>query len=126
MGFFKDASESLFKYSEKLVNKTEEYAKIAKLSMDIKRFESSIEKIYMEIGEFVKKKIDQGESTINVNDKFLSEKSASIEEIKKNIDAKREEIAAIRKAQPSSNVQTESKTDTKTDTKTDSETDTKS
>jgi hypothetical protein len=119
MGFFKDASESLFKYSEKLVNKTEEYAKIAKLSMDIKRFESSIEKIYMEIGEYVKKKIDQGESTLNTSDQFLSEKSASIEEIKKNIDEKRKEIAAIRKAQPSSNVQTESKTDTKTDSETD-------
>jgi hypothetical protein len=112
MGFFKDAGESLFKYSEKLVNKTEEYAKIAKLTMDIKRYENNIEKIHAEIGAYIKKLIGQGETTINLEEQYIKEKSESIDEINKNIENKRREITEIKKEKSSGNqVQTESRTD---------------
>ena len=112
MGFFKDAGESLFKYSEKLVNKTEEYAKIAKLSMDIKRYESTIEKIHAEIGEHIKKLIDQGKTTVSFSEQYIKDKSGSIDEINKNIEAKKTEIAEIRKEKATSNqVKTESGTE---------------
>lgn len=112
MGFFKDAGESLFKYSEKLVSKTEEYAKIAKLSMDIKRYESTIEKIHAEVGEYIKKLIDQGKNTVSFSEQYIKEKSESIDEINKNIEAKKKEIAEIKKENATGNqVKTESGTE---------------
>ncbi len=112
MGFFKDAGESLFKYSEKLVNKTEEYAKIAKLTMDIKRFENNIEKIHAEIGAYIKKLVDQGETTVKLDEEYIKEKSESIEEINNSIEDKKREITEIKKEKsPGNQVKTGSSAD---------------
>jgi hypothetical protein len=96
MGIFKEASESLFKYSEKLINKTEEYARIAKLNMDIKRLESNIDKVCNEIGDYVLKKIDAGEKSLSLDDEFLAEKTRTISVIRHDIEAKRHEITGIK------------------------------
>ena len=100
MGFFKDASESLFKYSEKLITKTEEYARIAKLTMDIKRLEMSIDRICAEVGDFVIKRVDAGEANLNLADEFIVEKARRIASIRNDIEGKRSEITAIKAARP--------------------------
>ncbi|HNR87124.1 MAG TPA: hypothetical protein PKM65_02150 [Spirochaetota bacterium] len=100
MGFFKDASESLFTYSEKLITKTEEYARIAKLTMDIKRLEMSIGRINAEVGEYVVKRADAGDASIALSDEFIVEKTRAIAGVREEIEAKRQEIAAIKSARP--------------------------
>lgn len=96
MGILKDAGEKIFHYSEKLVTKTEEYSKIAKLNMDIKRFESSMGKIYNEIGEYTMKQIEQGKDSMALSDSFLNEKSERIKDVKGNIEEKRKDITEIK------------------------------
>jgi regulator of replication initiation timing len=51
MGFFKDAGDSLSRYSEIIVNRTEEYTKIAKLTLDIRRINSDIQKLKIHLAE---------------------------------------------------------------------------
>lgn len=97
MGLLKEAGEKIFHYSEKLVSKTEEYSKIAKLNMDIKRFENTMGKIYNEIGEYAIKQIEQGKESMTLSDSFLKDKSERIKEIKENIEDKRKEIAEIKR-----------------------------
>jgi hypothetical protein len=97
MGFLNDARDYLIKYSEKLVNKTEEYSKIAKLNVDIKRFEGANGKINAEIGDYVIKAIEQGKTDLSFSDQFIAEKSERVKDIKKSIEARRAEIAEIKR-----------------------------
>ena len=98
MGFLKDAGETLLKYSEKVVNKTEEYAKIAKLTMDIKKMENGIEKAHTEIGDFVMKLVEKGEASLSLHDTFLTDRTRTIKEYKEIIEAKRKEIEEVKKS----------------------------
>jgi len=98
MNLFKDAGKSIYKYGEKIVNKTEGYAKIAKLTMDINKIEDSIKKLQTEIGEYVITQKEKGESSIKLHSKFLEETTQKIQEFKNSIDAIRNEIITTRKA----------------------------
>jgi len=40
MGFFKDAGDSIAKYSNIFISKTEEYSRVAKITIEIKKLES--------------------------------------------------------------------------------------
>jgi hypothetical protein len=72
MGIFKDAGESLLKYGEIIVNKTEEYTKIAKHTFDIKKLEGDEEKIKIKIGDLVIDKLDKGEKGVDLKEKEIS------------------------------------------------------
>ena len=97
MSFFNEARDSIMKYSEKFVNKTEEYAKIGKLTMDIKKMENSIEKAYTELGKTVFEKISIGESEIKADEESINRHVNDVHAYNKTIDDKRKEIEEIKK-----------------------------
>ncbi|MCX7679128.1 MAG: hypothetical protein N2316_07895 [Spirochaetes bacterium] len=97
MSFFKDASEAFLRYTEKIVNKTELYAKIGRLIVDIKRMENDIQKIHREIGEYIYTKFSNGAFPIQSDDTTLNTKCEKIQELLDLIAKKREEIAELRR-----------------------------
>ncbi|HQO03928.1 MAG TPA: hypothetical protein PLI62_16850 [Spirochaetota bacterium] len=100
MSFFKEAGDSLIKYTEKLVNKTEEYAKIGKLTLDIKKLESGIDKIHKEIGEYLMTKLHEGADSLSFSDQIIQERSQSISDNLAMIKSKRAEIEELKKVKP--------------------------
>jgi len=97
MGFLKDASESIIKYSGILVNKTEEYTKIAKLNLEIKKLESDIDKIQEEIGRLVENKANGGAETVDLKDTAISRHLESIKELRSTIGGKKNQIDDLKK-----------------------------
>ncbi|MFW5770073.1 MAG: hypothetical protein ACOCX9_01430 [Spirochaetota bacterium] len=97
MSFFNEARDSIMKYSEKFVNKTEEYAKIGKITMDIKKMENSIEKAYTELGKIVFEKISHGASEIKADEDSINQQVKDVQSYNKTIDEKRKEIEDIKK-----------------------------
>jgi len=100
MSFFKDAGQSFLKYSEKLVEKTEIYTKIAKLTLEIKKLESTIDRTYTEIGKYVVEKIDSGINSVTLEDDFVGNSTRKIRECRELIETKRNEIAEIKNPPP--------------------------
>lgn len=103
MSFFRDAGDSLIKYSEIIVNKTEEYTKIAKLTLDIKKLESDIEKIQSELGRFVIVSFESGQKSVDMSDPHIADFLNKIKENIAGIESKREEINLIRQSGRSEN-----------------------
>lgn len=101
MGFLKDARRSFLKYSEMLVDKTEEYTRLAKLSLEIKRLEYTIEKNHIEIGEYVSSKIEEGARELNLEDETISTRHHNISASRETIAARRKEIEEIKQARSS-------------------------
>jgi hypothetical protein len=98
MSFWRDAGRTIAKYSEKIVEKTEEYTKIAKLLLDIKKIEDVIEKLHFEIGEYVITKSDEGAKELSLNDEFIINHTKKIHEQKELIVAKKKEMEEVKKA----------------------------
>jgi tRNA uridine 5-carbamoylmethylation protein Kti12 len=96
MGIFKEAGETIVKYGELLISKTERLSKIAKLKIDIKRIELDIGIAEKETGRFVIEKIEKGETSIDLNEPKLRELKDKIDDFKKQIRAKRDEIEKIK------------------------------
>jgi hypothetical protein len=103
MSFLRDAGDSLVKYSEIIVNKTEEYTKIAKLMLDIKKLESDIEKNQSKLGKFVIVCLENGQSNLDLADLHVVDFFHKIKDDKVTIDAKREEINIIKQSGRSEN-----------------------
>jgi len=98
MSFWKDAGKSVIKYSEIVVQKTEEYTRIAKLILDIKKLENNIETRYCETGEYVMKKVDEGLDQVSLNDDLIRSRTEIIRDSRLSIESKRKEIADIKAA----------------------------
>jgi len=98
MSFFKEAGDSLLRYTEKIVNKTEIYAKIGKITLDIKRTETQIQKAQREMGEYVYTKFKDGAPSLGSDDEFIASKCGFINDQFDLIARKRREIDEIRKA----------------------------
>lgn len=97
MSFLKEAGDSLLRYTEKIVNKTEVYAKIGKLALEIKKIETDIYKTHKELGEYTYNKFNEGTQSIEAIDPIVTAKCNSIRQYHDAIARKREEIAEIRR-----------------------------
>ncbi len=98
MGFLKDAHRSFLKYSEMLIDKTEEYTRLAKLNLEIKRLEYMIEKNHIEIGEYVSGKIAEGAAELRLDDETIRTRHQNIMSHRETIAARRREIEEIKRA----------------------------
>ncbi|HNU91449.1 MAG TPA: hypothetical protein PKO25_06220 [Spirochaetota bacterium] len=98
MGFFKNAHKSFIKYGEMLVDKTEEYTRLAKLSLEIKRLEYTIEKNHTEIGEYVSGRIEEGAREISLEDEAVQARYRNIVDCRDTIASRRKEIEEIKQA----------------------------
>jgi|FrelakmetLWP11LW_1041352.scaffolds.fasta_scaffold284097_1 uncharacterized protein Yka (UPF0111/DUF47 family) len=95
MGVLKEVGDSLLKYGEIIVNKTEEYSKILKLKLDIKKIEGEIERIERKTGQHV---IDNANNNnpIDINDPLIQEQLKRFREAKETIEQKTNEIEIIK------------------------------
>ncbi len=98
MGIFKDAGESLLKYGEIIVNKTEEYTKIAKHTFDIKKLEGDEEKIKVQIGKIIIEKLEKGEIKADLKEKEISRLYDEIIIIREKIKSIKAEIEKQKKS----------------------------
>jgi len=96
MGLLKDAGDSIIKYSEIIVNKTEEYTKIAKLTLDIKGLESDIKTVERDLGNCIIKKMEQGEFDAYKDDEILIKFIDKFKSINNTIESKKNEINQIK------------------------------
>ena len=96
MGFLKDASESILKYSGILVNKTEEYTKIAKLNLEIKKLEGDIDKLQAEIGRVIEEMANSGAASADLNEKRIARHLESIKELRSTIGGKKKTIDELK------------------------------
>ncbi len=103
MSFLKEAGDSLIKYSEIIVNKTEEYTKIAKLLLDIKKHESDIEKNQSELGKYIIIALENGQKNLDLADPHVADFFKRIKENRVGIETKREEINTIKQSGRSEN-----------------------
>jgi len=70
MGYFNELSKYLVKYGEIAITKTEVLAQMAKLKIEIKKRDMEIEKVKIEIGEYVVEQFDKQEQISNDVIKF--------------------------------------------------------
>jgi hypothetical protein len=98
MKILKDAGETIVKYGEIIVNKTEELAKIAKLNLDIKRLTIDQGIAEKELGRHVISKIDGGSASIDSSDQKVKEIHDRVVGFKKCIEEKKVEIEKTRTA----------------------------
>src|SRR5271169_2086334 len=95
MGILREAGESIMKYGEILIAKTEELARIAKLNIDIKRLQLDIGIAEKELGRFVLKKIQSGAANIDLNESEVKKLDERVNALNAQIQAKRDEIDKI-------------------------------
>ncbi len=96
MGILKETGETIVKYGEIIVNKTEELAKIAKLNLDIKRMKIDLGIVEKELGRHVIGRIDEGASTIDCSDAQVKEFHEKVVELKKKIEEKKADIEKVK------------------------------
>jgi phage shock protein A len=96
MGILKEAGDSIMKYGEMLFHKTEELARIAKLNIDIKRFQLDIGIAEKDLGRFVLKKIQDGATSVGLSEAEVTKIKDKVDSLKAQIQAKRDEIGHIK------------------------------
>ncbi len=96
MGIIKDTGDTLAKYGEIIVNKTEELAKIAKLNLDIKRIGIDQGIAEKELGRHVISQIDGGATSVSTSDQKVKELRDRVAGYKKSIEEKKLEIEKIK------------------------------
>jgi len=95
MGLLKDAGESFLNFSERFLDKTEQLAQIAKLTMEIKKLEHSTKEVYLNIGKYVYDAVSSGK-TISESDDDITGAIASINEYLTKIQEKQNEIQKVK------------------------------
>lgn len=96
MGILKDTGDTIVKYGEIIVNKTEELAKIAKLNLDIKRLKIDQGIAEKELGRHVIARIDEGAPTIDCADAKVKEMHEKVVSLKKKIEEKKSDIEKVK------------------------------
>jgi hypothetical protein len=96
MGILKDAGDTIVKYGEIIVNKTEELAKIAKLNLDIKRIQIDQGIAEKELGKYVIASIEGGASSIDAADPKVRELMDRVSTFKNKSQEKKTEIDRIK------------------------------
>ena len=97
MSFLKSAGDSIIKYGEIIINKTEDYARIAKLKIDIKYIEDEIEKCYKNAGKIVISEYDNSADSFSVDVNSIKSIAESINKYKTQIEEKRHDISELKK-----------------------------
>lgn len=102
MSFIKQTGESIMKYGEIIVNKTEGYTRIAKLKLDIKRLEGNIEKCHIKAGVLTTEEYKNGTTSLDLTKSEMKEIVEEIERHTNEINAKKQEIEEIKSKMDSS------------------------
>jgi hypothetical protein len=97
MGLLKDAGDTFIKFGSLLVNKTEDYTRIARLNIEITRLRGDIEKVKAEIGGHVIELKSAKKSRLDLNSDLIESCVKKINTMEKQIGKKKDEIEEIKK-----------------------------
>jgi len=101
MGILKDAGDTFIKFGSMLVNKTEDYTRIARLNIEITRLKGDIEKNKADIGAHVLEMKRAKKSRLDLNGDLIESCAKKIAELESQIEKKRSEIEDIKKKEKS-------------------------
>ncbi len=96
MGLLNEAGSAFLKFSERVVERTEDYTKIARLFLEIRRLEDESSGIEREIGRTALSKKEGGATSMDLADGAFTVQADRIMDIKAKIARKREEIDSLR------------------------------
>ncbi len=97
MSIMKDIGNVFLKYSEQVINKTDNLTQMAKINIDIKKSLSEIEDAKTRIGNYISKQHESGTETVILNDKNISADLKLINELKSRIDEWKKTLEEIKK-----------------------------
>ena len=93
MSLIKDFSTEMFKYSKKVVNKTDILAQLAKLNIDVEKKKREITKTKTQIGDYIVEQHDKNEQP---NEDILQSKIEKISEIRSEMDQIKNKIESLK------------------------------
>lgn len=99
MSLINDLKRSFLNASKVIVDKTGDYSRMARLSLENKKFEGDIEKKHTEAGKYVFECIQKGDSTIDLKEKRLTDDLEKIKELEEKIKTNKDEIEKLKKSQ---------------------------
>lgn len=96
MSIFREAGDSLARISGIVIAKTEEFTRIAQLTIEQKRLESALASLERATGRFILAAIENDGGMPDSSDPSMTRFMEQYREIKTALDAKKEEITAVR------------------------------
>ncbi len=97
MSTFKSAGSSILRYGGILLNKTECYAKITKLKIEIKKIENDIDKSYIRAGRLTTDEFHKGVNSFDMTRSEIRDIVATIDKYNETIEQKKKEIEELKK-----------------------------
>ncbi len=97
MSFMKDIKSTFLKYSEKIVNKTDNLTQIAKLNIEIKKSLTAIEDAKTRIGDSVLKKHESDADSIQFKDNEIAGDLEKIDNLKIRINELKISLEEVKK-----------------------------
>ena len=97
MSFMKDIKRSFLKYSEKVVNKTDNLTQIAKLNIEIKKAMAAIDDRKTKIGDAVLKKHESNADSIMFKDSEIAGDLEEIDNLKIKINQLKTSLEEVKK-----------------------------
>jgi len=104
MSLMKDIGRSFLKYSEKVVNKTDNLTQIAKLNIEIKKSLTAIEDAKTRIGDSVLKKYESDADSIQFKESEIAGDLEKIDNLKIRINELKISLAEVKKKKEPSEV----------------------
>jgi len=99
MSIMNDLKRSFLNASKIIVDKTGDYSRIARLALENKKYESDIEKKQTDAGRYVFDHMQNGDSTIDLKTKELTDALEEIRKLEEKIAVNKEEIEQLKKSQ---------------------------
>ena len=96
MSMMKDFGRTFLKYSEKIVNKTDDLTQIARFNIEIKKALGEIEDTKTSIGDLILKKYESGDDTISLSSDDLTVYFDKINQLKEKIEARKKDLEAVK------------------------------
>ena len=96
MSFIREAGESLARLSGTILAKTEEFSRIAQISLEQKRLESALGNLERISGRYILGALNKGDAAPDLNDPTVARYLEQYRELLDAIETKKEEIVAVR------------------------------
>ena len=93
MSLINDLKRTFLNASKVIVDKTGDYSRIARLSLEDKKYEQT------DAGKYVLECMRKGDSSINLNEKVLTDALEEIKLLEEKIGANKEEIEKLKKSE---------------------------
>jgi hypothetical protein len=93
----KNIGQVFLKYSEQVINKTDNFTQMAKINIEIKKALSDIEDAKTRIGDYIAGQYELKKESVQLNDKNISVDLQLISDLKAKIDELKKTLEKIKK-----------------------------